>query len=142
MKAQGRLLFLCPHNAAKSILAAAYFDQQASARGLPFRADSAGTDPDAHPSPAVVTALRDEGIDVTGHRPRRVTGEDLMNASRVISLGCELGDLPQSDRRVDQWDDVPPASRDLAAARDAIRRHMEILLQELAGELPASATAT
>ena len=140
MSGHGRVLFLCPHNAAKSILAAAYFDQQASARGLPFRADSAGTDPDAHPSPAVVAALQDEGIDVTGHRPWRVTGEDLMNASRVISLGCELGDLPQSDRRVDQWDDVPPASRDLAAARDAIQRHVDELLDELAGDDQKRAT--
>jgi arsenate reductase len=137
---QGQVLFLCPHNAAKSVQAAAYFDQHAAARGLPFRADSAGTDPDAHPSPAVVAALRDEGIDVASHRPRRVTAADLANAHRVVSLGCDLGDLPQTDVRIDRWDDVPPASRDLAASRAAIRRHVDVLLHALAGELPSSAT--
>ena len=87
------ILFLCPHNAAKSVLAAAYFDQLARDRGLDYRAASAGTSPDAAPSPAVVALLRDEGIDVAGHRPRRLTTEDLTSAQRVISLGCDLADL-------------------------------------------------
>ena len=136
----GTVLFLCPHNAAKSVLAAAYFDQHASARGLPFRADSAGTDPDAHPSPAVVAALRDEDIEVAGHRPRRVTELDLTNAYRVISLGCEPGDLPQTDSQIDRWDDVPPASRDLEVSCRAIRRHVDVLLEELANDTPPSST--
>src|SRR5919107_5407576 len=87
------ILFLCPHNAAKSVLAAAYFDQLARERGLDYRAASAGTSPDAAPSPAVVAMLREEGIDVASHMPRRVTAVDLTNAHRVISLGCDLDDL-------------------------------------------------
>src|ERR671910_3521153 len=87
------ILFLCPHNAAKSVIAAAYFDRLARERGLGYRAASAGTSPDAAPSPAVVAMLRDEGIDVAGHRPRRLTAEDLISAHRVISLGCDPGDL-------------------------------------------------
>jgi arsenate reductase (thioredoxin) len=134
------VLFLCPHNAAKSVLAAVYFDQHASARGLPFRADSAGTEPDEQPAPAVVAALREEGIDVAGRRPRGVTAEDLANAHRVISLGCDTDALPRSNVRVDRWDDVPPASRDLEASRDAIQRHVDVLLEELAGETPRPST--
>ena len=91
------ILFLCPHNAAKSVLAAAYFDRLARERGLDYRAASAGTNPDDAPSPAVVAMLRDEGIDVAGHRPRRVTTEDLTSAHRVISLGCDPDDLDGGD---------------------------------------------
>src|SRR5829696_7805480 len=87
------ILFLCPHNAAKSIIAAAYFDQLVQNHGLPYRAASAGTSPDAVPSPAVVAMLRDEGLDVAGYRPRRVTTKDLTGAHRVISLGCDPDDL-------------------------------------------------
>jgi protein-tyrosine-phosphatase len=128
------ILFLCPHNAAKSVLAAAYFDQLARERGLDYRAASAGTSPDAAPSPAVVTMLRDEGIDVAGHRPRRLTTEDLTSAHRVISLGCDPGDL-DGDVRVDRWDDVPPASQDLSPSRAAIRRHLDLLVNELAADV-------
>ena len=72
MRDSGSVLFLCPHNAAKSVLAAAYFDRLAVERGLPFRADSAGTEPAEGPAPAVVAALQAEGIDVSGYRPRHV----------------------------------------------------------------------
>src|SRR3712207_5875799 len=131
------ILFLCPHNAAKSVLAAAYFDRLAQERGLDYRAASAGTSPDAAPSPAVVAMLRDEGIDVAGHRPRRLTAEDLTSAHRVISLGCDPDDLTEGNARVDRWDDVPPASRDLAASRAAIKRHLDALVDELAaGDQP------
>jgi protein-tyrosine-phosphatase len=130
------ILFLCPHNAAKSVLAAAYFDQLARERGLDFRAASAGTSPDAAPSPVVVAMLRDEGIDVAGHRPRRLTTEDLTSADRVISLGCDLDDLTEGNVPVERWDDVPAVSRDLAASRAAIRRHLDALVDELAAGGP------
>jgi protein-tyrosine-phosphatase len=130
------ILFLCPHNAAKSVLAAAYFDRLARERGLDYQAASAGTSPDAAPSPAVVAMLRDEGIDVAGHRPRRLTAEDLASAHMVISLGCDVDDLAEGNAPVDRWDDVPPASRDLAASRAAIKRHLDALVNELAAGGP------
>ena len=56
MEVPRTILFLCPHNAAKSVIAAAYFDQLAAGRGLLYRGDSSGTDPDERPSLAVVNA--------------------------------------------------------------------------------------
>ena len=41
------VLFMCPHGAAKSVLASAYFQREAKARGLKVIVESAGTDPDA-----------------------------------------------------------------------------------------------
>jgi arsenate reductase (thioredoxin) len=128
------ILFLCPHNAAKSVIAAAYFARLARERGLDYQAASAGTSPDAAPSPAVVAMLRDEGIDVAGYRPRRVTAEDLTSAHRVISLGCDPADL-DGDVRVDRWDDVPSPSQDLGASRAAIERHLALLVDELATDV-------
>jgi arsenate reductase len=125
------ILFLCPHNAAKSLLAVAHFDRLVRQRGLPYRADSAGTEPDAAPSPAVVVALSAEGIDVTGHYPRLLRQEDLDGAHRVVSMGCEVQDLAPPSVQVDQWDDVPPVSQDLDAAYTVIRRRVEALVAEL-----------
>jgi protein-tyrosine-phosphatase len=128
------ILFLCPHNAAKSVLAVAHFDRLARERGLPYRADSAGTEPDAQPSPAVVAALGAEGINVTAHHPRHVTAEDLAAARRVISMGCDLGEVVPAGIPVEQWGDVPPVSTDLDAAYAAIRRRVEALVSELEQE--------
>jgi arsenate reductase (thioredoxin) len=126
------ILFLYPHNAAKSVLAAAYFDRLAREHGLDYRAASAGTSLDAAPSPAVVSMLRDEGIDVADHQPRRLPAGDLISAHRMISLGCDLGDLAGGNTRVDRWDDVPPASQELDASQIAIERHLHELVRELA----------
>jgi arsenate reductase len=126
------VLFLCPHGAAKSVLAAAYFDRLAQERGLELRGASAGTEPDDQPSPAVVAALWDEGIDVSTFRPRRVTSEDLTAARQVISLGCDPDDLPLSGVLPERWDDIPPPSQDLEATRSAIRLRVAALADELA----------
>ena len=125
------ILFLCPHNAAKSVLAAAYCQHLAAQCGLEVQVTSAGTEPDAAASPGVVTLLRGEGLDVTHHRPRHVTREELGTAFRIISLGCDVSDLAPPDTRVEHWDDVPAPSQHLAQARDAIYAHVERLIAEL-----------
>ncbi len=119
------ILFLCPHSAAKSVMAAAYFQQLADQQGLDFQADAAGTDPDAQVAPAVAALLKGEGIDVSGQRPRRVTDAELAEADTIVSLGCALADLNVPESRVIRWDDVPPPSQDLYRARQIIHDHVE-----------------
>ena len=126
-----RLLFLCPHGAAKSVMAMAYCQQLAAQYGLEAQANAAGTDPSAEVSPAVVELLKTEGIDVSNQVPQRVTAEALLNASRVISLGCDLDGLLPPGTPVERWDDVPLPSQNLAAARDSIRAHVEQLIHSL-----------
>lgn len=122
------ILFLCPHGAAKSVLAAAYCQQLADQHHLDMQATSAGTEPDAAVSPAVVELLLAEGIDVADHVPRRVTRQELETAFRVISLGCDLGDLLLPGTSVEQWDDVPSPSQNLTATRELILTHVEWLI--------------
>jgi len=129
------ILFLCPHGAAKSVMAAAYCQQLAGQYGLDLQAISAGTEPDATVSPSVAELLQAEGIDLTSHIPRHVIREELTTASRVISLGCDLGDLLPLGTQVERWDDVPPPSQNLMIARDLIRTYVESLVVELKKEL-------
>jgi len=128
------ILFLCPHHAAKSVIAAAYFDRLARQLGLPFVADSAGTEPAEAVMPTVADLLRGEGIDVSGQPPRRVTPAELHQAARLISIGCALSDLDIVPERIETWDDVPMVSQDLPAARATILYHVEVLAAELAGQ--------
>ena len=137
-----QIVFLCPHGAAKSVIAAAYCQQLADRHNVPLRATAAGTEPDAEFSPAVLELLRMEGIDITDQRPRRVTHEELVSAARIISLGCDLDDLPLTGMVVERWDDMPPPSQNLLLARDQIRAHVEQLVETLRrAALPAPDTA-
>src|SRR5262245_14191731 len=124
------VLFLCPHNAAKSVFAVAYFNQLAQQAGLALVADSAGTEPDEHVSPLVASMLSAEGFDVSAHQPRRVTAAELESAERVISIGCTPDEL-DTTAAVEYWDDVPMVSQNPEGSRDAIRRHVEQLIAEL-----------
>lgn len=125
------VVFVCPHNAAKSVIAAAYFQQRADQLGLALRAVSAGTEPSPAVSAAVVELLRKEGIDVAGYQPRRVTPKELTTAARVVSLGSDLQAFALDPVVVDDWNDVPPPSQDLGAACQAIRARVEQLVTEL-----------
>ena len=126
-----RIVFLCPHAAAKSVMAAAYCQQLVAQWGVSLHITSAGTEPDAEVAPAVVTLLRAEGIHVADQRPRCVTAEELAAASHIISLGCDLGDLARPGMPIERWDDVPASSQDLQGAWDRIRDHVEQLIVRL-----------
>jgi arsenate reductase (thioredoxin) len=125
------VLFMCPHGAAKSVLASAYFQRLARERGLNVHVESAGTDPQQAVSTVVAEHLRQSGYAVPITRPRAVTRADLEAADVVISLGCDLTGLPAAPRNLQKWDEVPAPSEDLKGADEAIRRRVIALVDEL-----------
>ncbi len=125
-----KVLFVCLHGAAKSVLAAADFERMATERGLSIAAETAGTEPDDEIAPAVLAALKAEGVDLAGQRPRLVTREMAAGAARVVAFGCDLSAAAPDGARIEQWGDVPNVSAGLPAARAAIRTHIERLLDE------------
>ena len=125
------VLFLCPHGAAKSVLASAYFQRAAKERGLNVRVEAAGTDPDPAVSQAVADHLRENGYEVPVTKPRKVTGKDLEAADVVISLGCDLTGQPVRAGTLQKWDEVPGPGQDMKAADEAIRRRVIALVEEL-----------
>jgi protein-tyrosine-phosphatase len=124
-----RVLFVCLHGAAKSVVAAAHFRRLASAKGLTIEAVAAGTEPDPQLAPGAVKGLAEDGLVVAPARPRPVTVYDLQSAARVVSFGCDV--TPAKGQRVDQWD-VPAVGDGYAAARDRIVTNVERLVAELA----------
>jgi protein-tyrosine-phosphatase len=127
--ARPRVLFVCPHGAAKSVIGAAQFRRLAAAQGLAIDAAAAGTEPDAHLTPGAVKGLAAEGLAAAPSRPRPVTLYDLDTATRVVSFGCDVA--PAHGQPLEQWD-VPAVSDGYQAARDRIVAHVERLVAELA----------
>jgi arsenate reductase (thioredoxin) len=128
-----KILFLCPHNAAKSVLAAAYAKKLAKEKGLELAVDTAGTEPSEQVSPVVAEFLKQEGMDFLT-KPRKVTHEDIASATRIISMGCALEELPLQGETVEQWDDVPPVSQDLPTSWEQIKEKVDALLAGLGHE--------
>ena len=68
-----KVIFACVHNAGRSQMAAAFFNEMADSSRV--EAVSAGTQPGDHVHPAVVAAMREVDIDISRKRPQRLTEE-------------------------------------------------------------------
>ena len=125
-----KVLFVCLHGAAKSVVAAEYLGRLARAAGHDVDAAAAGLEPDGAIPEPVVRALADDGFDVTGRTPRRVTETDIADADVVISLGCSL-ETASAPSQLISWEDIPAVSDGYAAARDAIIGRLRTFLADM-----------
>jgi arsenate reductase (thioredoxin) len=125
-----KVLFVCLHGSAKSLIAAEYFNRLATARGLGARATSAGVEPDDAIPPRVVQGIRDDGVEVGDRRPGRPLPDDIDGAAVVVTFGCDLGELAARATRIERWDDVPAVSEHFKRARDVIVARVTGLLED------------
>ncbi len=131
------ILFVCVHNAGRSQMAKALFNQSAKARGLQFKADSAGTEPSNHIHEQVVEVMREAGIDLSRARPKVLTDELVNRARRIIIMGCAVdADACPAVllKRVEDWELPDPRGKSLAevrAIRDEIGDRVAQLLDDL-----------
>jgi protein-tyrosine-phosphatase/ketosteroid isomerase-like protein len=126
-----RVVFVCEHGTVKSVMAAHWFNRLAAERNVPFRAFSRGVAPDPSIPPAVARYLAADGFDVAAFRAQPLEASDVAGAAHVVAIGIESPLLAASTVPVTRWNDIPPASTDYAAARDAVRARMEALLAAL-----------
>jgi arsenate reductase (thioredoxin) len=80
------VLFACVHNAGRSQMAAALFNELADPARA--RAISAGTEPGSQVHPEVVTAMREVGIELAAASPQKLTDELAATASLLVTMGC------------------------------------------------------
>ena len=129
------ILFVCVGNAGRSQMAEAIFNKL---KPTGFLAISAGTRPAEEVNPLVVQALSEIGIDAGRSRPKPITQDMVVEAERIITMGCEAEEfcpvkfLP----KVEDWKIEDPKGRSLEevrSIRDNIRQRVEVLLEELRG---------
>lgn len=130
------IVFLCPHNALRSVIAAALFNRAAAGRA---RAESAGTEPDERVNERTIRVLQEVGLDVSGLKPDRVSVAQLERAERVVSLGCPLGpDLAAAAAgKLEEWPMPDTTGQPVEAVREVrelIRARVDRLLAELGSE--------
>jgi arsenate reductase (thioredoxin) len=116
------VLFACVHNAGRSQMAAALFNQLADSKKA--HAISAGTEPGSRVHPEVVTAMNEIGIDISGATTTKLTDAVARQAQILITMGC--GDqcpfVPGAQR--DDWPLDDPKNQPIEKVR-AIRNEIE-----------------
>ena len=125
------VLFVCVHNAGRSQMAAALMERHA--RG-DVEVRSAGSDPADRLNPAVVQAMAEWDIDISGAQPTKLTDELARGADTIITMGCGDACPVYPGKRYLDWELPDPADKSLPevrAIRDMIDRHVRALVEEL-----------
>ena len=128
-----RVLFVCVHNAGRSQMSAALFEQLAGGR---HQARSAGSDPAPGVHPEVVEVMREVGVDLADRAPRRLERADAEWADVVVTMGCgDACPVVPGARYVD-WELRDPKGLPLdevRTIRDDVRHRVAGLIAELDG---------
>jgi arsenate reductase len=123
------VIFACVHNAGRSQMAAAFFNDLANPRKA--RAVSAGTNPGPQVHPEVVAAMREVGMDLHAAVPRLLTPELAKDAAWLITMGCGDACPVVPGVRRDDWPLDDPKGQPLERVRqirDDTRQQVEAFL--------------
>ena len=127
------VMFVCIHNAGRSQMAAAYLKHLA---GDLVEVRSSGTAPADSVNPAVVEAMLEEGIDISGNKPKVLTTEDVQASDYVITMGCGDACPFFPGKTYLDWPLTDPAGKGVESIRP-IRDEIKGLVEGLIAEIEA-----
>src|SRR5271163_4717076 len=126
-----KVIFACVHNAGRSQMAAALFNELAD-RGK-AKAVSAGTEPGDRVHPEVLAVMQEIGIDLSNATPQKLTEELTRDAQLLITMGCGDKCPYVPGLRRDDWalrDPKGLPTEEVRAIRDDIKRCVRDLLRQ------------
>ena len=124
-----KVIFACVHNAGRSQMAAAFYNQLADRTKA--EAISAGTDPGPRVHPEVLAVMREIGIDLSIATPQKLTEELAREAQLLITMGCGDKCPYVPGLRRDDWPLRDPKGQpveEVRKIRDEIRTRVQLLL--------------
>jgi len=125
------VLFLCVHNAGRSLAARVLLDHYAEGR---VRVESAGSEPSDRLNPSVVAILRERGLDPSTETPKPLTDKTAQTADVIVTMGCGDTCPVYPGKRYLDWELEDPAGMSVDEARpivDEIDRRVRELFVEL-----------
>ena len=125
-----KVIFACIHNAGRSQMAAAWFNQLADASKAV--AVSAGTEPGSRVHPEVQAAMQEVGIDLSGAKPQLLTDALARDAQMLVTMGCGEACPYVPGLKRDDWPLEDPKGKAIERVReirDDVRARVEGLLK-------------
>jgi arsenate reductase len=129
------VLFLCTHNAGRSLAARVLLDHYAAGR---IDVRSAGSEPGDALNPAVVAILSERGLDPSREFPKALDDRSAREADVIVTMGCGDSCPVLPGKRYLDWELEDPAGKPLQAVRPIVAeidRRVRALLADL---LPAA----
>ncbi len=127
-----KVIFACVHNAGRSQMAAAFFNQLADPAKA--QAVSAGTQPADKVHDCVLHAMRQAGIDLTDVKPQLLTEELVTGAGLLVTMGCGEACPYVPGLKREDWplpDPKGKSDEEVCQIRDEIKTRVLKLLHDL-----------
>ncbi|HEX3542054.1 MAG TPA: arsenate reductase ArsC [Acidimicrobiales bacterium] len=125
------VVFVCTHNAGRSVAARVLLDHYANGT---VEVRSAGSAPGDRINPAVAQILTERGLDVSKEFPKPLTEGIAGTADVLVTMGCGDACPVYPGKRYLDWQLDDPAGQPVEAVRpivDEIDRRVRALLAEL-----------
>jgi arsenate reductase len=125
------VLFVCTHNAGRSLAAKVLLDHYAAGR---VDVRSGGSEPGDELNPSVVAILAERGLDPSREFPKPLTDKAVQEADVVVTMGCGDKCPFYPGKRYLDWDLPDPAGQPAEIVRpivDEIDRRVQSLLRGL-----------
>jgi len=132
------VLFLCTHNAGRSLAAKVLLEHHGRGR---VEVRSAGSEPATDLNPSVVAVLDERGLDTGRDFPKALTDADALHADVIVTMGCGDACPVYAGKRYEDWDLADPAGLPVEEVRpivEEIERRVRALLAELDGAAGAT----
>ena len=124
---------MCEHGAALSVVSAAYFNKLAKEQHLDLHAIARGITPQENLAPSANSGLRADGVPSEVLKPEALSQDDLSHSDYVVTF-FPLPEKYSTTVPVESWNDVPPTGAGYDKSREAILKHMQVLLKKLKAE--------
>ena len=127
----GIVIFACIHNAGRSQMAAAFFNEFANPEKA--RAVSAGTEPGSRVHPEVLEVMREAGLDLATARPQLLTHALVRDAGLLVTMGCGEKCPYVPGLRREDWPLRDPKGlpiADVRAIRDEVKQRVKELIEQ------------
>ena len=122
------VLFVCRHNTGRSQMAEAYLQHFA---GDEVVVASAGTEAADMPNEGAVSAMAEDGIDISSVRPKLLDAEIASQADRIITMGCDVQGVPRIDEDWGLPDPKGQSPERVREIRDMVRDKARALATDL-----------
>jgi arsenate reductase (thioredoxin) len=130
------VLFLCTHNAGRSLAAKVLMDRYADGR---VEVRSAGTSPGDDLNPSVIALLREQGLNPSQEFPKALTEADVLESDVIVTMGCGDSCPVYPGKRYVEWKLEDPADLPVERIRPIVEE-IDRRVRELLNELMASDT--
>lgn len=134
LKTKQQILFVCEHGAARSVIASAYFNKIVDSLNLNYKSIFRGTDPELTLTAGTEKGLKNDNFKVENWKPELVTEKDVNESYKVITFDCSVSKQSVDPNVTEQWDGIPPISKDYEIARNAILERVNELIVKLQKE--------